>query len=73
MLFIEFVTNLLNPAITASNLSRLPQFGDPAQGQVLLQSIILGFAQIAVSFTGNLASSSLLFPLQRGSKLVLDG
>ncbi|WP_134501004.1 LysE family translocator [Microvirga pakistanensis] len=49
-----FVTNLLNPKIAVLYFSLLPQFVDPAKGQVLLQSILLGSTQIAVSFTVNL-------------------
>src|SRR5262249_5598281 len=49
------VTNLLNPKIAVLYLSLLPQFVDPARGHVLAQSVMLGFTQIAVSFTVNLA------------------
>ncbi len=48
------VTNLLNPKIAMLYLSLLPQFIDPAHGDVLLQSLVLGSVQIAVSVTVNL-------------------
>ena len=46
-------TVLLNPKVAVLYLALLPQFIDPAYGSVLSQSIALGLAQIAVSFTGN--------------------
>jgi threonine/homoserine/homoserine lactone efflux protein len=48
-------TVLLNPKVAVLYLALLPQFIDPAAGSVLTQSIMLGFAQIAVSFSGNTA------------------
>ncbi len=44
-----FVTNLLNPKIAMLYLALLPQFIDPQAGSVLVQSLVLGFIQIAIS------------------------
>ncbi|SFI75469.1 Threonine/homoserine/homoserine lactone efflux protein [Bosea sp. OK403] len=48
-----FLTSLLNPKIAVFYLALLPQFIDPAAGSVLVQSIMLGFIQIAVSLSVN--------------------
>jgi threonine/homoserine/homoserine lactone efflux protein len=48
-----FVTNLLNPKIAILYLSLLPQFIDPQHGSVLVQSIMLGGIQIALSIAVN--------------------
>ena len=47
------VTNLLNPKVAILYMSLLPQFIDPSRGSVLLQSLVLGFAQIVIGVTGN--------------------
>ncbi|MBR0966648.1 LysE family translocator [Bradyrhizobium diazoefficiens] len=48
-----FVTNLLNPKIAMLYLALLPQFIDPAAGSVLMQSVVLGTIQIAISVSVN--------------------
>ena len=50
-----FVTNLLNPKIAMLYLALLPQFIDPAAGSVLVQSLVLGAIQIAISVSCNAA------------------
>ena len=47
------MTSLLNPKVAVLYLSLLPQFIDPALGNVLGQSLALGFTQIAVSVSVN--------------------
>ncbi|MFD2356847.1 LysE family translocator [Nonomuraea ferruginea] len=41
-------TCLLNPKIAILYMSLLPQFIDPSMGHIMLQSLVLGSAQIAV-------------------------
>lgn len=48
-----FLTNLLNPKIAFLYLSLLPQFIHPEHGSVLIQSLVLGCIQIAVSVSVN--------------------
>ncbi|MGV1801382.1 LysE family translocator [Agrobacterium vitis] len=47
------VTNLLNPKVAVLYLSLLPQFIDPANGSVFMQSLFLGLTQIAIGTTIN--------------------
>jgi threonine/homoserine/homoserine lactone efflux protein len=47
------VTNLLNPAIAVLYLSLLPLFISPERGNVLGQSLALGFLQISIAVTAN--------------------
>lgn len=50
-----FVTILFNPKIAVMHLSLLPQFITPDRGSVLMQSLFLGFTQIAISVIVNFA------------------
>lgn len=47
------LTALLNPKIAILYVSLLPQFIDPTQGSVAMQSLLLGLTQIAVALTFN--------------------
>lgn len=47
------LTNLLNPKIAMLYLALLPQFINPAAGDVLAQSLVLGSVQIAISVSVN--------------------
>jgi threonine/homoserine/homoserine lactone efflux protein len=46
-------TSLLNPKIAILYVSLLPQFIRPEQGSVLMQSLVLGSTQIAISVSVN--------------------
>ncbi|ACM35247.1 LysE family translocator [Agrobacterium vitis] len=64
------VTNLLNPKVAVLYLSLLPQFIDPANGSVFMQSLLLGLTQIAIGTTVNgiialMAGSIALFLSRR--------
>lgn len=48
-----FLTNLLNPKAAVLYLTLLPQFVDDGRSDVLMQSVILGFTQIAASMVCN--------------------
>lgn len=65
-----FVSNALNPKTAVFYLSIFPQFVDPAQGNILGQSVILGLVHIAVSTSCNLVvvltAGSMASLLRRG-------
>ncbi|MFJ3047622.1 LysE family translocator [Herbaspirillum chlorophenolicum] len=48
-----FLTNVLNPKVAVFYMSLFPQFIHPEHGSVLLQSVMLGLVQIAISFSVN--------------------
>ena len=71
------VTNLLNPKIAMLYLALLPQFIDPTAGSVLMQSVVLGAIQIAISVSVNamiaLAAGSIaLFLASRPSWMLVQ-
>lgn len=53
LVIMGFLTNLLNPKAAVLYLSLLPQFISPERGDVLSQSLVLGFTQIAISLSVN--------------------
>lgn len=56
---------LLTPKIAVLYVSLLPQFIAPERGSVLLQSLLLGSTQIAVSVTVNTLSAGSIAVLAR--------
>jgi threonine/homoserine/homoserine lactone efflux protein len=49
------MTNLLSPKVAMLYLALLPQFIDPTAGSVMVQSVLLGFVQIAIGVSVNAA------------------
>lgn len=47
------LTNMLNPKVAMIYLSLLPQFIEPARGNILGQSLVLGATQVAISLSVN--------------------
>jgi len=53
LIFMGFMTNLLNPKAAMLYLALLPQFIDPARGNVLGQAAVLGAIHITLSTLAN--------------------
>jgi threonine/homoserine/homoserine lactone efflux protein len=51
---IGLLTSILNPKVAMFYLALFPQFIDPSRGSVLVQSLLLGLLQIAISVVGDL-------------------
>jgi len=53
LFWMGFLTNALNPKIAVFYVSIFTQFLDPARGSLLIQSLVLGVTQIAISMAVN--------------------